>query len=376
MLARNARAAAGRVFTPPARLLLRLGVSPDAVTVVGHRRRRGRARCGSTRAGSCFWGTLVIFLFVFCDTLDGTMARLSGRSSKWGAFLDSTLDRVADAAIFVGLALWFAGRGRRARAGLGVPGLPGRGPAGVLRAGPRRGARAGWQRGPRRAHRAADRGAHRRPRSPGSACPTCWPVVLWLLAAATWFTVVQRMLHVRRQVLAGVSGAARRGHLGRLRDRLVGGQADARVLGQRRSFRALADRAYARDGAGVRQLRAQPGPGPPRGGRRRARGPRRGPGCARYLRYWVEAFRLPGGPPERIVATHRIEGDQHIVDALAAGRGRGHRPAAHRQLGPRRGVGHLTHEHASPRWPSGSSPSRSTSGSSTTASRWGWRSSR
>jgi CDP-diacylglycerol--glycerol-3-phosphate 3-phosphatidyltransferase len=39
--------------------------------------------------------------------LDGIMARLSGESSKWGAFLDSTLDRIADSAVFVGLALWF-----------------------------------------------------------------------------------------------------------------------------------------------------------------------------------------------------------------------------------------------------------------------------
>jgi CDP-diacylglycerol--glycerol-3-phosphate 3-phosphatidyltransferase len=56
---------------------------------------------------------LVIMAFVFSDTLDGTMARLSGRSSRWGAFLDSTLDRVADAAIFTGLLWWFVGGGHR-----------------------------------------------------------------------------------------------------------------------------------------------------------------------------------------------------------------------------------------------------------------------
>jgi CDP-diacylglycerol--glycerol-3-phosphate 3-phosphatidyltransferase len=58
-----------------------------------------------------FWGTIVITLFVFSDTLDGTMARLSDRSSKWGAYLDSTLDRVGDSAIFGGLVLWYAGAG-------------------------------------------------------------------------------------------------------------------------------------------------------------------------------------------------------------------------------------------------------------------------
>ena len=42
---------------------------------------------------------------------DGTMARLSGRSTPWGAFLDSTLDRIGDAAVFGGLVLWFSGNG-------------------------------------------------------------------------------------------------------------------------------------------------------------------------------------------------------------------------------------------------------------------------
>jgi CDP-diacylglycerol--glycerol-3-phosphate 3-phosphatidyltransferase len=59
-----------------------------------------------------FWGTIVITAFVFSDTLDGIMARLSGRSGNWGAYLDSTLDRVGDAAIFGGLVLWYAGDGR------------------------------------------------------------------------------------------------------------------------------------------------------------------------------------------------------------------------------------------------------------------------
>ena len=48
-------------------------------------------------------------LFVFSDNVDGIMARESGRSSKWGAYLDSTLDRIGDAAIFGGLVLYFAG---------------------------------------------------------------------------------------------------------------------------------------------------------------------------------------------------------------------------------------------------------------------------
>ena len=58
-----------------------------------------------------FWGTIVVVFFAFSDTLDGVMARLSDRSTKWGAYLDSTLDRVGDSAIFGGLVLWYAGDG-------------------------------------------------------------------------------------------------------------------------------------------------------------------------------------------------------------------------------------------------------------------------
>jgi CDP-diacylglycerol--glycerol-3-phosphate 3-phosphatidyltransferase len=106
----SGRVIARQVFTPVARLLLRLGVSPDAVTVVGTVGTSAAALYFFPR-GELLVGTLVICLFVFSDSLDGTMARLAGRPSTWGAFLDSTLDRVADAAIFCGLALWYAGEG-------------------------------------------------------------------------------------------------------------------------------------------------------------------------------------------------------------------------------------------------------------------------
>jgi CDP-diacylglycerol---glycerol-3-phosphate 3-phosphatidyltransferase len=96
-----------RLVAPVARLLLRLGVSPDAVTLVG--------TCGVTAGALVFFprgqlavGVLVVTVFVFSDMVDGQMARLSGRTSSWGAFLDSTLDRVGDAAVFAGLVLWFA----------------------------------------------------------------------------------------------------------------------------------------------------------------------------------------------------------------------------------------------------------------------------
>jgi CDP-diacylglycerol--glycerol-3-phosphate 3-phosphatidyltransferase len=95
------------LITPVARLLLRLNVSPDAVTVVG--------TLGVVLGALWFFpqgrlltGVLVVTAFVFSDLLDGTMARISGKTSPWGAFLDSTLDRMGDSAIFGGLVLYYA----------------------------------------------------------------------------------------------------------------------------------------------------------------------------------------------------------------------------------------------------------------------------
>lgn len=106
MLNKFARAFVTRLITPLARFLLRIGLTPDAVTIIG-------------TVGVCFgalfffprydfaWGTLFITFFVLADLLDGTMARVSGRASQWGAFLDSTLDRFGDAAVFGGLVLYY-----------------------------------------------------------------------------------------------------------------------------------------------------------------------------------------------------------------------------------------------------------------------------
>ncbi|GAA2131929.1 phosphatidylinositol phosphate synthase [Streptomyces synnematoformans] len=110
MLNKYARAIFTRVFKPLALMLLRRGVSPDTVTFVGTLGVMAGALAFFPR-GEFFWGTLIITFFVFSDLIDGTMARESGRSSRWGAFLDSTLDRAADSAVFGGIALWYAGDG-------------------------------------------------------------------------------------------------------------------------------------------------------------------------------------------------------------------------------------------------------------------------
>lgn len=110
MLNRYARVFWTRVFTPIAALLLRLGVTPDAVTVVGTLGTVVGALVFFPQ-GWLWWGSVFIALFTLTDLLDGTMARMSGQSSAWGAWLDSTMDRLGDAAIFSGLILYFAGPG-------------------------------------------------------------------------------------------------------------------------------------------------------------------------------------------------------------------------------------------------------------------------
>jgi len=104
------RAFWAKVFTPVARLFLRLGISPDAVTIVGTVGLSAGALIFFPR-GDFLVGVLVCTAFVFSDLVDGLMARMSDQSSSWGAFLDSTLDRLGDAAIFAGLAMYYVGPG-------------------------------------------------------------------------------------------------------------------------------------------------------------------------------------------------------------------------------------------------------------------------
>lgn len=208
MLNRFARAFFGRLFTPVARLLLRLGISPDVVTLVGT---LGVAvgALGFYPRHEFFWGTVVITLFVFSDTVDGVMARLSDRSSSWGAYLDSTLDRVGDAAIFGGLVLWYADRGDNiAMASLSLACLI---LGSVVSYAKARAEGLGMTANVGIAER-ADRLVAVLVTT--GLCGLGLPevvlaVVLSLLALASLITVVQRMLTVRRQALSDPGSAPR-----------------------------------------------------------------------------------------------------------------------------------------------------------------------
>ncbi len=103
------RPALSRVTSPVGRALARTGVTPNTVTMIGTLGVVGGA-LGFYPFGQFFWGTVVITIFVFFDLFDGAVARETGKTSRFGAFLDSNMDRVSDAAIFSGLILRFAGR--------------------------------------------------------------------------------------------------------------------------------------------------------------------------------------------------------------------------------------------------------------------------
>ncbi|TVS89624.1 phosphatidylinositol phosphate synthase [Mycobacterium helveticum] len=192
------RAAFARITTPAARAMLRLGLTPDAVTILG-------AVVSVTAAltlfpmGKLFVGTLVIWFFVMFDMLDGAMARERGGGTRFGAVLDATCDRVSDGAVFGGL-LWWAAFGLHDRLLVAATSicLVGSQVISYIKAR----AEASGLRG--------DGGLIERPERliivlvgagvsdfPFVAWPPALPVAMWLLAVASVLTCVQRLHTVR-----------------------------------------------------------------------------------------------------------------------------------------------------------------------------------
>jgi CDP-diacylglycerol--glycerol-3-phosphate 3-phosphatidyltransferase len=105
------RAAYTKLSAPLARAALRIGLTPDMVTIIGTAGTVAAALI-LFPAGQLFVGWLVIWFFVLADMLDGAMARQRGGGTRFGSVLDATCDRISDGAIFCGL-LWWAAFGLR-----------------------------------------------------------------------------------------------------------------------------------------------------------------------------------------------------------------------------------------------------------------------
>jgi CDP-diacylglycerol--glycerol-3-phosphate 3-phosphatidyltransferase len=107
MLQRSLRDPVAKLIAPLVKILIKLRISANLISTIGG--------VGSTISalyffpkGEFFTGVLWVAGFVVFDLFDGAVARSSSKGiSKWGAVLDSTLDRLSDAAIFIGALLFF-----------------------------------------------------------------------------------------------------------------------------------------------------------------------------------------------------------------------------------------------------------------------------
>ncbi len=211
-LARSVGGAVADARDALARVLLRLGLTPDAATVAGTLCALAGGACLALGAGHAVpWGpapegvarsawpaaaAACLLLAGAMDMLDGALARLAGGGTRAGAFLDSTADRVAELALFAGCAVHFAAAGNATLVALcflatGAAYLTSYAKARAENLGPGGGG-GYWQRGERHAF----------------ACLGVLtghvPAALWLLALAPWTTVARRL----RSALRGLSGRA------------------------------------------------------------------------------------------------------------------------------------------------------------------------
>jgi CDP-diacylglycerol--glycerol-3-phosphate 3-phosphatidyltransferase len=111
MIQRRLKAPVTAFITPICRAMLRAGISANAITVIGAL----GVSCASIfffSQGDFFIGTLVVSLFALSDLFDGTMARISNTDgTRWGALLDSTVDRISDAGIAIGVWIYLFNQG-------------------------------------------------------------------------------------------------------------------------------------------------------------------------------------------------------------------------------------------------------------------------
>jgi CDP-diacylglycerol--glycerol-3-phosphate 3-phosphatidyltransferase len=183
-------------FDPMGRSLTRAGVSPDAITILG----TAGVVAGSiafTARGQLVAATVVITLCALLDVLDGAMARARGTSSRYGAMLDSVMDRIADGAIFAGLSWWLITSGQLVIGAVTLVCMVGGQVVSYIRA---RAEGLGFS---------CDVGiAERMERLilvgigallTGFGVSWGLGAVMWLLVVLTVVTAVQRIIHVRRQ---------------------------------------------------------------------------------------------------------------------------------------------------------------------------------
>jgi CDP-diacylglycerol--glycerol-3-phosphate 3-phosphatidyltransferase len=193
----SGRAGMAKLLDPAGAWLVGKGVSPNAVTVAGTVIIVAGAVVFVPR-GQLLVALIIITIAAFTDLLDGAMARARGNPSRFGALLDSTMDRIADGAIFASLAYWLAVSGDHASAAAALVCLVAAGVVSYVKSRAESlGARCNVGLA-ERAERLVVVGAGALLSVFG--VPYALPVAVWLLAVASLATVVQRIWHVRAQL--------------------------------------------------------------------------------------------------------------------------------------------------------------------------------
>ena len=193
------RGAYAKLSGPLARGALRIGLTPDSVTIIG----TAASVAGALTlfpTGHLWYGALVVWFFVLADMLDGAMARERGYGTRFGAVLDATCDRIGDGAVFCGL-LWWIVFGLQNRP-LAIATLICLVTSQVISYIKARGEASGLS---------ADGGLIERPERliivlvgagfsdlPIHPLPLALPIAMWFLAAASVVTLGQRVAAVRR----------------------------------------------------------------------------------------------------------------------------------------------------------------------------------
>ena len=179
-------------------VLARLGASPDHLTIIGLL--FGAASGYLFYLGRFQWAAAMLTLSASCDLFDGEVARVSGRTTRFGAFLDSTLDRLSDASVIGGIMLYYASLAADRYVVLALAALLGAFLTSYTRA---------------RAETLIDRcdvGVFERPERLVVLIIAGFTgrvaAALWILAIAGNITVVQRIIHVRLTLRAAAGESA------------------------------------------------------------------------------------------------------------------------------------------------------------------------
>ena len=99
----------GRLLSEPiAKILAKLGISPNMLTLTGFLLNAATAYVLAT--GHLIAGGFLVLFSSWFDMLDGALARITNNPTRFGAFLDSTMDRFCEAALFLGLLIYYADR--------------------------------------------------------------------------------------------------------------------------------------------------------------------------------------------------------------------------------------------------------------------------